>query len=139
MEVFYYLVFGALGAVVAALELSKTTKDRINTSPAFNSFKNNYLLVYSLMMGNFSFLCFSLVDLVSHRLLVTHCLFLRHSDPVFLWIWSYFSGRYYWNVDGIFLFFDKVDFGLDLLAFSGNAILFGFRLPCKSWKKFWYY
>lgn len=86
MEVFYYLVFGALGAVVAALELSKTTKDRINTSPAFNSFKNNYLLVYSLMMGNFSFLCFSLVDLVSHRLLVTHCLFLRHSDPVFLWI-----------------------------------------------------
>ncbi|XP_057950806.1 uncharacterized protein LOC131145636 isoform X2 [Malania oleifera] len=51
MEVFYYLVFGALAFVVAALELSKSNKDRVNTSPAFNSFKNNYLLVYSLMMA----------------------------------------------------------------------------------------
>ncbi|KAA3475934.1 molybdate-anion transporter-like [Gossypium australe] len=52
MELFYFVVFGALGAVVAALELSKNSKDRINTSSAFNSFKNNYLVVYSLMMGN---------------------------------------------------------------------------------------
>ncbi|CAA0813050.1 Major facilitator superfamily protein [Striga hermonthica] len=51
MEIFYYMVFGALAAVVAALELSKSNKDRINTSTAFNSFKNNYLLVYSLMMA----------------------------------------------------------------------------------------
>lgn len=51
MEIFYYLVFGGLGAVVAAVELSKNNKDRITTTPAFNSFKNNYLLVYSLMMG----------------------------------------------------------------------------------------
>ncbi|KAK4743607.1 hypothetical protein SAY87_009919 [Trapa incisa] len=51
MEPFYYMVFGALGAVVAVLELSKGTKDRINTPSAFNSFKNNYLLVYSLMMA----------------------------------------------------------------------------------------
>ncbi|KAB1205132.1 Molybdate-anion transporter [Morella rubra] len=51
MEIFYYLVFGVLAAVVAALELSKTNKDRTNTSAAFNSFKNNYLLVYSLMMA----------------------------------------------------------------------------------------
>ncbi|XP_009599532.1 uncharacterized protein LOC107788398 [Nicotiana tabacum] len=51
MEAFYFLVFGALSAVVAALELSKTSKDRITTSPAFNSFKNNYILVYSLMMA----------------------------------------------------------------------------------------
>ncbi|KAJ6418861.1 hypothetical protein OIU84_002105 [Salix udensis] len=51
MEAFYYLVFGALSAVVLGIELSKTTKDRINTSPAFNSFKNNYLVVYSLMMA----------------------------------------------------------------------------------------
>ncbi|MFQ6638053.1 hypothetical protein Gotur_012558, partial [Gossypium turneri] len=51
MELFYFMVFGALGAVVAALELSKNSKDRINTSPAFNSFKNNYLVVYSLMMA----------------------------------------------------------------------------------------
>lgn len=56
MEMFYYLVFGALGALVAALELTKTNKDRINTSSAFNSFKNNYLLVYSLMMGTSFFL-----------------------------------------------------------------------------------
>ncbi|XP_073297715.1 uncharacterized protein [Primulina huaijiensis] len=51
MELFYYLVFGAVGAVVAALELSKTNKDRINASAAFNSFKNNYVLVYSIMMA----------------------------------------------------------------------------------------
>ncbi|XP_073144086.1 uncharacterized protein [Henckelia pumila] len=51
MELFYYLVFGAVGAVVAALELSKSSKDRINTSAAFNSFKNNYVLVYSIMMA----------------------------------------------------------------------------------------
>ncbi|GJY22998.1 molybdate-anion transporter-like protein [Tanacetum coccineum] len=51
MELFYLLVFGALGVIVATLELSKNNKDRINTSSAFNSFKNNYLLVYSLMMA----------------------------------------------------------------------------------------
>ncbi|KAG5533907.1 hypothetical protein RHGRI_027935 [Rhododendron griersonianum] len=51
MEVFYYLVFGFLAAVVAGLELSKNNKDRINTSQPFNSFKNSYLLVYSLMMA----------------------------------------------------------------------------------------
>ncbi|KAF8722223.1 hypothetical protein HU200_022531 [Digitaria exilis] len=51
MEMFYYLVFGALAAVVAALELGKSGKDRVSTSPAFNSFKNNYILVYSLMMS----------------------------------------------------------------------------------------
>ncbi|GFY83402.1 major facilitator superfamily protein [Actinidia rufa] len=51
MELFYYMVFGFLGAVVATVELSKSNKDRINTPQAFNSFKNNYLLVYSLMMA----------------------------------------------------------------------------------------
>ncbi|XP_052208939.1 uncharacterized protein LOC127812557 [Diospyros lotus] len=51
MELFYYVVFAGFGAVVAALELTKTARDRINTSTAFNSFKNNYLLVYSLMMA----------------------------------------------------------------------------------------
>jgi len=55
MEIFYYLLFGGLGAVVAAVELSKNNKDRITTTPAFNSFKNNYLLVYSLMMGESQF------------------------------------------------------------------------------------
>ncbi|KAK1409087.1 hypothetical protein QVD17_35612 [Tagetes erecta] len=51
MEVFYYMVFGGLGLIVAALELSKNNKDRITTSQPFTSFKNNYLLVYSLMMA----------------------------------------------------------------------------------------
>ncbi|KVH89981.1 Major facilitator superfamily domain, general substrate transporter [Cynara cardunculus var. scolymus] len=51
MELFYLLVFGGLAVVVATMELSKSNKDRINTSSAFNSFKNNYLLVYSLMMA----------------------------------------------------------------------------------------
>lgn len=82
MEMFFYLVFGALGAVVAALELSKTNKDRINTSSAFNSFKNNYLLVYSLMMGTSffldlnHFLLFIAVDL-------THTLNFGGSDLAF--------------------------------------------------------
>ncbi len=52
MEAYYYLVFGVLVAVLAALEFSKSSKDRITTSAAFNAFKNNYLVVYSLMMGN---------------------------------------------------------------------------------------
>jgi hypothetical protein len=63
MEVYYYLVFGVLVAVLAGLEFSKSSKDRISTSPAFNAFKNNYLVVYSLMMGNVlappSFICSS--------------------------------------------------------------------------------
>lgn len=82
MEMFFYLVFGALGAVVAALELSKSNKDRINTSSAFNSFKNNYLLVYSLMMGTSFFL-----DLNHFLLLIavdlTHTLNFRGSDLTF--------------------------------------------------------
>lgn len=51
MELFFYLLFGVLASVLLGLELSKNNKDRVVTSQAFNSFKNNYLLVYSLMMG----------------------------------------------------------------------------------------
>ncbi|VAH68777.1 unnamed protein product [Triticum turgidum subsp. durum] len=51
MEIFYYLVFGGLSAVVAGLELGKSGKDRVATPTAFNAFKNNYVLVYSLMMS----------------------------------------------------------------------------------------
>ncbi|TYH06015.1 hypothetical protein ES288_A08G124700v1 [Gossypium darwinii] len=51
MEPFYLVVFGSLASLVAVLELSKTSKDRFSTSTAFNSFKNNYLVVYSLMMA----------------------------------------------------------------------------------------
>uniref|UniRef100_A0A2P2LRM4 Molybdate-anion transporter n=1 Tax=Rhizophora mucronata TaxID=61149 RepID=A0A2P2LRM4_RHIMU len=51
MEIFYFMVFGVLAAVVAALEFTKTGRDRVNTSSPFNAFKNNYLVVYSLMMA----------------------------------------------------------------------------------------
>ncbi|URD88053.1 Major Facilitator superfamily [Musa troglodytarum] len=51
MEVFYYLLFGGLVAAVAAMELGKTRKDRVAISSAFSSFRNNFLLVYSLMMA----------------------------------------------------------------------------------------
>ncbi|KAG0486592.1 hypothetical protein HPP92_008687 [Vanilla planifolia] len=51
MELIYYLLFGILSVVVSLLELSKTSKDRVTTSAAFSSFKNNYLVVYSLMMA----------------------------------------------------------------------------------------
>ncbi|ONK79913.1 uncharacterized protein A4U43_C01F11750 [Asparagus officinalis] len=51
METFYIVFFGFLSLVVAVLELSKGSKDKISTSSAFNSFKNNYLVVYSLMMA----------------------------------------------------------------------------------------
>ncbi|KAF6136209.1 hypothetical protein GIB67_001618 [Kingdonia uniflora] len=51
MEMFYLIVFGGLSMVVAILELSKNNKDRINTSSTFNAFKNNYVVVYSLMMA----------------------------------------------------------------------------------------
>lgn len=59
MELFYHAVFWVLVMVLGALELSKSSKDRIATTSAFSAFKNNYLVVYSLMMGMFvcSFLC----------------------------------------------------------------------------------
>lgn len=61
------MVFGVLGTIVAITELSKSNKDRINTSQPFNSFKNNYLVVYSLMMGDYlplPFVAFKSVVLV---------------------------------------------------------------------------
>ncbi|ESR52486.1 Major facilitator superfamily domain-containing protein 5 [Citrus sinensis] len=51
MESFYFVVFACLAALVVAMELSKSSKDRIGTSSSFNSFMNNYIIVYSLMMA----------------------------------------------------------------------------------------
>lgn len=51
MEFYFYAVFGIQCAVLVALEFGKSSKDRIVTSPVFNAFKNNYLVVYSLMMA----------------------------------------------------------------------------------------
>ena len=87
MEFFYYTVFGVLAAVVTALELSKTNKDRINTSSAFNSFKNNYLVVYSLMMGNFSISEVGSVLFSSFFLDRAHCVVLVRDW--WLWIWTF--------------------------------------------------
>jgi hypothetical protein len=88
MEAFYYLVFGALSAVVLGIELSKTTKDRINTSPAFNSFKNNYLVVYSLMMGECS------LSFIKIQTFLDLSLSLYGSDVIYVfligfWRWVY--------------------------------------------------
>lgn len=51
MEIFFYVIFGFLAIICAASELSKGQKDKYTTTSSFESFKNNYLLVYSLMMG----------------------------------------------------------------------------------------
>lgn len=99
MESFYYLLFGAMSAIVAVIELSKTNRDRINTTTAFNSFKNNYLLVYSLMMGTFTgfflffrfrseFLLFTVVRSRSTSSLFSLCFFfLSHRAYLCLCIW----------------------------------------------------
>ncbi|CAM6117418.1 unnamed protein product [Calypogeia fissa] len=51
MELFYHVVFWVLVLVLGALELSKSSKDRVATTSAFTAFKNNYIVVYSLMMA----------------------------------------------------------------------------------------
>lgn len=51
MELFFYIVFALLVIGCLCLELSKSSKDTVQGSPAFQSLKNNYLLVYSLMMA----------------------------------------------------------------------------------------
>ena len=51
MEAFFWVVFGLLTIVCGGLEFTKGQKDKIQTNSAFEAFKNNYLVVYSLMMG----------------------------------------------------------------------------------------
>lgn len=52
MEPFYTVVFGVLAAVAAVLELTKSKDSAADTSSKeFTRFKNNYVLVYALMMG----------------------------------------------------------------------------------------
>ncbi len=54
MEPFYIAVFGALAAIAAVLELTKSKSTSTdNTSKEFSRFRSNYVLVYSLMMGAF--------------------------------------------------------------------------------------
>lgn len=54
MDAMYIVTFAVLLITCAALELTKGKKDKIQTSSAFEAFKNNYLVVYSLMMGTHS-------------------------------------------------------------------------------------
>ncbi|KAH7442825.1 hypothetical protein KP509_02G004000 [Ceratopteris richardii] len=51
MEAFYIGFFLVLLLLLGAVELGKSHKDRIITNTAFSSFKNNYLVVYCLMMA----------------------------------------------------------------------------------------
>ena len=51
MDLFYIIVFGGLGVLAAALELTKPADLTAIKNAEFRRFRNNYLLVYSLMMG----------------------------------------------------------------------------------------
>ena len=58
MEQFFYVLFAVLGVGCAALEFTKgKLSDKLQTTTVFNAFKNNYLVVYSLMMGELYCLC----------------------------------------------------------------------------------
>ena len=52
METFLLLVFAAVAAIAALLELSKRQSSKQETTNRdFSRFRNNYVLVYALMMG----------------------------------------------------------------------------------------
>lgn len=51
METLYWVLFAALIAVCAFVEFGKGAKDKLQTSSAFLAFRNNYIVVYCLMMG----------------------------------------------------------------------------------------
>ena len=52
METFLLLVFAALAALAALLELSKGKSSKQETTNRdFIRFRNNYVVVYALMMG----------------------------------------------------------------------------------------
>ncbi|MBA0768148.1 hypothetical protein Gotri_016973 [Gossypium trilobum] len=111
MELFYFMVFGALSAVVAALELSKNSKDRINTSPAFNSFKNNYLVVYSLMMA--------------YIIVIGAYIYLAHLINVYVSIaGDWLQGPYVYYLYSTYGF-GKGDIGQLFIAGFGSSMLFG--------------
>lgn len=51
MEPVYYVLFGGLAVTAAALELTKPAETTQIKNTDFRRFRNNYLMVYSLMMG----------------------------------------------------------------------------------------
>lgn len=54
MEPIYWLLFGGLAVLAAGLELTKPADTTLVKNADFKKFRNNYLLVYSLMMGEHS-------------------------------------------------------------------------------------
>ncbi len=52
MEVFYTFVFAVLAALAATLEITKSKEAAVESgNKEFMRFRNNYVLVYALMMG----------------------------------------------------------------------------------------
>lgn len=52
MEPFYAMIFGVAAVLAAILEYgNRAGKSQAATSREFTLFRNNYLIVYSLMMG----------------------------------------------------------------------------------------
>ena len=60
MEYVYIGLFGILALFAAVLETTKKTSAVDNSSKDFLRFKNNYVLVYALMMGASSVSCCNL-------------------------------------------------------------------------------
>ena len=51
-QVYYWIQFGCLAVCCAMLEMQKMgTKERVSMPQNFLTFRNGYLFVYSLMMG----------------------------------------------------------------------------------------
>lgn len=74
MEVIYYLLFGVLAVAAAFLELSRGKETGHGSmTPEFLSFRNNYVVVYSLMMGTdllYRFVFFSIASAVILHILL---------------------------------------------------------------------
>ena len=51
MESFYWVTFAVLVALCGALELSKQREAKVVSNASFKAFRNNYLVVYALMMA----------------------------------------------------------------------------------------
>ena len=51
MDLVYWILFAGLAASAAGLELTKAADTTVVKNSEFKRFRNNYLLVYSLMMG----------------------------------------------------------------------------------------
>ena len=57
MENLYWILFGSLLVVCLIVEFGKGSKDKLQTSSNFVSFRNNYIFVYCLMMGECGICC----------------------------------------------------------------------------------